>query len=71
MNKLFKTGIIFLLSSFITLQAAEFESNVALSNTSVAENATNATVGTVSYTDDGLGTETLSLSGTDAARPHS
>ena len=32
MNKLFKTGIIFLLSSFITIQAAEFESNVALSN---------------------------------------
>ena len=32
MNKLLKTGIIFLLSSFITLQAAEFESNVALSN---------------------------------------
>ena len=32
MDKIIKVGIIFFLSSFITLQAAEFESNVALSS---------------------------------------
>ncbi len=32
MDKIIKVGIIYFLSSFITLQAAEFESNVALSS---------------------------------------